>query len=490
MAKVRSEVGFTEARGADPISLDLREWIQTVKALGELREVSGADRDVDIGPLTQTAEGLADGGPALLFDRIVGFPKGFRILTNANNSIRRFACTSALEDCFSVRDAIQSWRQLTTKLRPMPPIEVKVGPITDNVIEGPNIDLNIFPTPKWHAHDGGRYIGTGDVVITNDPESGKVNLGTYRMMIISRDSLAGWIANGKHAALHRDKYFERGKPCPVVVSCGHHPLYLLAGASGMREDLTELDIVGSIAGRGVEVVRGLHTGLPIPANSEIAIEGEFSHHETVTEGPFGEWTGYYASPSRAEPILKVKAIYFRNEPIILGSPPSKPSPSNIQNRIQRSIAIEDHLLSCGLPGIKGVWLHQPGGTRYFLAISIKQNYPGHAKQVAMAALGGKNSNYLGRFVVVVDDDIDVTDLNDVLWAVSTRCDPKEAISIIDGFWTSPLDPAIPWETKKTSSRAVIDACWPYERLPNVPRSCNITPEEKEQMQRKWKLSNS
>ena len=166
------------------------------------------------------------------------------------------------------------------------------------------------------------------------------------------------------------------------------------------------------------------------------------------EGPFGEWTGYYASPSRAEPIIKVKAIYFRNDPIILGSPPSKPSPSNIQNRIQRSIAIEDHLKSCGLPGIKGVWLHEPGGTRYLLAISIKQNYPGHAKQVAMAALGSKNSNYVGRFVIVVDDDIDVTDLNDVMWAASTRCDPKEAISIIDGFWTSPLDPAIPWEVKK------------------------------------------
>ena len=487
MAKAHANIGVSEQRSFDSPTLDLRDWIQKVKAFGELREVLGADRDVDIGPLTQTAEGMANGGPALLFDRIIGFPSGFRILTNANNSIRRFSCTSGFEECLSIRDAIQSWRRLTTSLKSMPPVEVEDGPVTENVVEGSNIDLSIFPTPQWHAYDGGRYIGTGDVVITTDPVSGKVNLGTYRMMIIGKNTLAGWIANGKHAALHREKYFEQGKPCPVVVSCGHHPLYLLAGASGMRQDLSELDIVGSIAGRAVEVIRGRHTGLPIPANSEIAIEGEFLPNETVIEGPFGEWTGYYASPSRAEPILKVKSLYFRNDPIILGSPPSKPSPSNIQNRIQRSIAIEDHLLSCGLPGIKGVWLHQPGGTRYFLAISIKQNYPGHAKQVAMSALGGKNSNYLGRFVVIVDDDIDVTDLNDVLWAVSTRCDPKDAISIIDGFWTSPLDPAIPWETKKTSSRAVIDACWPYERLPNVPKSCNITAEEKEQMQKKWKL---
>jgi 4-hydroxy-3-polyprenylbenzoate decarboxylase len=469
-------------------SLDLRDWIHTAKTLGELRELVGADRDVDIGPLTQTAESLPNGGPALLFDQIVGFPKGFRILTNANNSIGRFACTSFIKDCFSVKDAIHSWRKLTGKLTAMPPVEIQEGPITENIIEAPDIDLDLFPTPKWHSHDGGRYIGTGDVVITSDPETGRVNLGTYRMMIVNQNTLAGWIAQGKHAAQHRQRYFERGKPCPVVVSCGHHPLFLLAGASGIREDLTELEIVGSIVGHGVEVIRGRHTGLPIPAQAEIAIEGEFSPTETVMEGPFGEWTGYYASPSRAEPIIKVKAIYFRNDPILLGSPPSKPSPSNIQNRIQRSIAIEDHLKSCGLPGIKGVWLHQPGGTRYLLAISIKQNYPGHAKQVAMAALGGKNSNYVGRFIIVVDDDIDVTDLNDVLWAASTRSDPKEAISIIDGFWTSPLDPAIPWEVKKTSSRAVIDACWPYERLPNVPKSCNITPEHKEHMQKKWKLS--
>ena len=140
---------------------------------------------------------------------------------------------------------------------------------------------------------------------------------------------------------------------------------------------------------------------------------------------------------------------------------------------------------CGIPGIKGAWLHLPGGTRYLLAISIKQQYPGHTKHVAMAVLGSKNSNYVGRFVIIVDEDIDVTDLNDVLWAVCTRCDPKDQLTIIDGFWTAPLDPVISSNITRTTSRAIIDACWPYERLNDVPKSCSLSSEEKDGVLKKW-----
>jgi 4-hydroxy-3-polyprenylbenzoate decarboxylase len=138
-----------------------------------------------------------------------------------------------------------------------------------------------------------------------------------------------------------------------------------------------------------------------------------------------------------------------------------------------------------VPGITGAWLHLPGGSRYFFAISIKQQYVGHARQVAMSVLGMRQSNYAGRFVVVVDDDIDVTDINDVLWAVCTRCDPKIGMSIIDGFWSSALDPAVPIDSGRTASRMVIDACWPFERLPNVPKTCFIRPEQKDEMLKKW-----
>ncbi len=464
---------------------DLRDWIRKVKEVGELREVFGADRDKDIGPITQTAEMMSDGGPALLFDEIEGYPKGFRILTNANNSLRRFSYSSCIEECTSIRESVQNWRRLLGKLRQVPPVEVPSGPILENVLEGGDVDVDLFPTPLWHPHDGGRYIGTGDAVITRDPEHGQINLGTYRIMTVGRDRLVGSIARGKHGDVHCKKYFDKGLPCPVVISVGHHPLYLLAGAAGLRDDLSELDIIGSIFGHSVEVVSGRHTGLPIPADAEIAIEGELSPTETMMEGPFGEWTGYYATPAKPVPIIKVKAIYFRNDPIILGSPPSRPSPSNLQNRILRSIGIEDHLRMCGIPGIKGAWLHLPGGTRYLLAISIKQQYPGHTKQVAMAVLGSKNSNYVGRFVIIVDEDIDVTDLNDVLWAVCTRCDPKDQLTIIDGFWTAPLDPVITSNITRTTSRAIIDACWPYERLNDVPKSCSLSSEEKDGVLKKW-----
>jgi 4-hydroxy-3-polyprenylbenzoate decarboxylase len=466
--------------------LDLRDWISRMVAVDEVRNVRGAHRDDDVGPLTQATEGFAGGGPALLFDDIVGYPRGFRILTNVNNSVRRLSCSSFLADCDSMPDLVQGWRRIIRELRAVPPVDVGEGPILENVHEGSDIDLEIFPTPRWHPNDGGRYIGTGDAIITRDPDTGRINVGTYRMMLAGKNSLVGSVVRGKDGDNHRKRYFDKNLCCPVVMSFGHHPLFSLVGASGLREDLSEFDIIGSIVGGGVQVIRGKHTGLPIPAHSEIAIEGEFSPTESISEGPFGEWTGYYASPARKEPIVEVKAIYFRNNPIILGMPPSKPNPSYIQTRILRSIAIEDHLKTCGIPGVKAVWLHLPGGPRYFVAISIRQLYPGHPKQVAAAVLGLRNSNYAGRFVVIVDDDIDVTDLNEVLWAICTRCDPKDGINVIDGFWTSPLDPAVPWESKQTGSRAIIDACWPYSRLSSVPKTCSISKEQRDAMLNKWR----
>ena len=210
---------------------DLREWLQHVEEMGELRRVTGADRDVDLGPLSQSVEQLPNGGPALLFDEIHGFPKGFRILTNANNTMARFGYTCGLEECTSINQAVMHWRSLLKKLTRVPIVPVDNGPVLDNILEGSDIDLELFPTPKWHHHDGGRYIGTGGVVITRDPADGELNFGTYRMMVAAKDRITGLIAHGKHGDLHRRKYFEKNQPCPAVISCGHHPIYLVAGAS-------------------------------------------------------------------------------------------------------------------------------------------------------------------------------------------------------------------------------------------------------------------
>ena len=166
---------------------------------------------------------------------------------------------------------------------------------------------------------------------------------------------------------------------------------------------------------------GKSTGLPIHANAEVVIEGEVLPDTHIKEGPYGEWTGYYASGERTEQVLRVNRLMYRDRPIITGAPSSRP-PGGADDGLIRSAFIWDYMEKAGVPDVRGVALYQG---RFFSAISIKQRYPGHAKQAACIAAQCATGAYLGRYVVVVDDDIDVYDINDVLWALGTRSDPSE-----------------------------------------------------------------
>jgi UbiD family decarboxylase len=187
------------------------------------------------------------------------------------------------------------------------------------------------------------------------------------------------------------------------------------------------------------------------------------------EGPFGEWTGYYASGVRQEVTIKVKAIYHRHDPIILSAPPLKPPNGNsFYGAVMRSAKLKRDLQMSGVPDVVDVWFPEEGGGRFLCVVSIKQRYPGHARQVGLLAMANPSSAYMGRYVIVVDDDIDVTDLSDVIWAVITRTDPAKSIDLVRRLWSGPLDPVLTKEDANVSSRAIIDACRPYERLSTFP----------------------
>lgn len=165
--------------------------------------------------------------------------------------------------------------------------EVGDGPILENTLHGSEIDLDIFPTPKWHEEDGGRYIGTGDIVVTSDPDNGQINVGTYRMMNQERDKIGLYISPGHHGRIHRDKYFAAGKPMPVVAVFGMDPLLFAAGGLGLPISTNEFEWVGAARGSPVEVIRGPKTGLPIPADAEIAVEG-FVHSASIAYSGVGD----------------------------------------------------------------------------------------------------------------------------------------------------------------------------------------------------------
>ena len=428
----------------------------------------------------------AEGSPAVLFDNIPGYPPGHRVLVNSFGSLRRVALTLGLPADAHPKDLLGKWRETLAGLKPIPPSFVDDGPIMENVKRGDDVDVLEFPTPKWHEADGGRYIGTGSCNITKDPEDGWVNLGTYRVMVHDSKRVGFYISPGKHGRIHRDKYFSRGEPCPVAVATGVPPALYLGCCTEIPYGLSEYDWAGGIAGDPVRVIRGKVTGLPIPADAEIVLEGFAYPQERLVEGPFGEWTGYYASASREEPVIDVKAIYFRNNPIIFGSPPSRPPDEQSRYRsLVRSAMVWDDVEKAGVPDVTGVWCHAAGGSRLFVVISIKQRYPGHARQAGHVAAMCHAGAYLGRYVVVVDDDIDVTDLEEVIWAMSTRADPSGAIDVINRAWSGPLDPAIHPDHKGFNSRAIIDACRPYEWRDRFPKVNEPSPEVKRKSLEKW-----
>jgi 4-hydroxy-3-polyprenylbenzoate decarboxylase len=465
---------------------DLREFISSLEQINEIRTVRGADWNLEIGTIAEID--YETRGPALLFDEICGYPKGFRILTNAMDTLRRSLLAVDLPIGLDTDKAFSEFEKKRSDYRSVPPREVADGPIFENVFQGDQIDLWKFPTPKWHEEDGGRYIGTGCMVFMRDPDTAKVNFGCYRVMVHDRKIAGLYCSPGRTGTMIRKKYWERGQSCPVAVAFGAEPVMFLGAAHylGQRLGLTKYECVGHVRGAPVEVVRETTTGLPIPAAAEIVIAGDVPPPEVESrpEGPMGEWTGYFGHGTRPEPVIRVQALYHRNDPIILGMPPFRyRGATNHFGIPTRAINLRDKLQKAGVEEVLDAWpLAIPG----VIVIQIRQRYPGHAMKAALAA----STDYMGRFIVVVDEDINPRDPEDVLWAIGTRCDPQTAITTVGGCPSSALDPRIPPEQKEkgdfTSSRAILIACKPYEWIDKFPATNAASPELRKRVLDKWK----
>jgi 4-hydroxy-3-polyprenylbenzoate decarboxylase len=482
-------VGTNTNVGARMTYEDMREWIKEAEKLGEVKVVDGLSWESDIGEVAEVV--LHDeNAPCIIFDNVQGCPPGFRMLINFFAGKRRNMTMGFPTDWnkLELTDAVHKHMK---SVKPIPHKIVKSGPILENVLEGDDIDVEKFPAPMWHDQDGGRYIGTGSYNITRDPDSGWINIGTYRVMIQGKNEVGFYISPGKHGRIHRDKYEANGESMPACIVLGGDLMAFLMGCTEMPPNENELDILGGYRGHAIECIEGKHTGLPFPANAEIVLEGFIHPNNRKLEGPFGEWTGYYGSDVRPEPLMEIKAIYHRNDPIILGCPPLRPPDELARYRaVTRSAALKENIIKAGVPDVQGVWAHECGTARMLLGISIKQRYPGHAMQTGHVAAMCHLGAYAGKYVVVVDDDIDVSNLEELIWAMITRSDPATSIDIIHNCWSTPLDPRIPPEEKAkgnlTNSRAIIDACRPFHWRDEFP-AVNSPPAEKmREIAEKWK----
>jgi 4-hydroxy-3-polyprenylbenzoate decarboxylase len=463
---------------------DLRAFIAEVDKLGVLRRVDGADPRFELGGITEVAAGQPD-CPALLFDRIKGYAPGFRVFTNATTSPQRAAFALGLDPALRPLDALKAWmvKRQTLKLRA--PVMVKDAPVLENSDSDAKVDLAKLPAPYWHAQDGGPYIGTGSIVIMRDPDGGWINASIYRVQVHGKTKVTiQFDHQGRHGAIIARKYWDQGKPCPVAVVNGEHPALFVAGFEYLPTGSSEYDFAGAIKGAPVEVFAGPVTGLPLPAHAEIILEGDLlpESQETLPEGPFGEFTGYYGADKRPCPVMDVKAIHHRKDPILLGSPPMKPPRFHFGLPF-RAAGIWSNLESAGVTDVVGVWQHV---AQLMTVVAIRQRYDGHAKRAALIAAA---NSYMGRLVVVVDDDVDPSNLADVMWAVTTRCEPSEQIDIVRNAWSSALDPRIPPEDKMkgitSHSKAIIEACRPFAWLDKFPPTSAISQEDARAIEAKW-----
>ncbi|MEJ3744416.1 UbiD family decarboxylase [Actinomycetes bacterium KLBMP 9797] len=469
--------------------LSLRTFISAVEEFGELSRVPGASWDLEIGAIAELSY-RAPRPLALLFSDIPGYPTG-RVLTGSTGSARRLGHALRLGADLDDAALVEALRGKPTEWAagaaryPVRPVDD--APLLANEVPGDQVDLLAFPVPRWHAHDGGRYIGTGCFVVTSDPETGVHNGGCYRMEVQDEGRSATIAAvPGKHGAQDIARWFAREGRAPVTVSFGHDPLLLIVGGTEVPRGVSELAYAGAVLGERVPVVYGPDTGLPIPAGSELAIEGWLRPDLTREEGPFGEWTGYYSGKRRPDLAMEITRLYHRDDPILLGAPPGRPPHDySYMRTVMKSAMIHDELVATGVPGVTGAWAHEAGGGRLFIAVAIEQRHAGHARQVGYLAAQLPAAAYMNRYVVVVDDDIDPANLEQVVWAMSTRTDPAQDIEILKRSWGSKLDPMLPEGAPLHNSRAVIDACRPWERLTTFPKVAQSDPDYLASVHARW-----
>ena len=468
---------------------DLRLFLELARAEGELETIRGADPHLEMGALYELSLEQED-PPVLLFEAIEGCDPGHRVIANVR-SARLFHEGRGLE-------RVQQYRRARRhKLEPIPPRLVNTGPVLENVRRGAEVDVTRFPAPKWHEGDGGKYIGTECLIVTKDPDSDWVNLGTYRVQVQDAKTLSVSIEPGKDGDRIRRKYWAMGKPCPMAISVGQAPILGEVAASTYGHNVGEYDVAGGRIGRPIAVVQGPLTGLALPADAELVFEGFMPppEEEARAEGPFGEWPGYYGSNIRPQPVLRVGAIYHRDDPIVVAQPPAKPTKPGTYygtagTALLRAANLWDELEAAGVPGIKGVWKLPGGGPRLINVVAIEQLHAGHAKMAGLVATGCGGAAFFGRITIIVDADIDITKPEEVMWALATRWDPKSQTDIIEGCWSGYIDPLLPPAKREsgdiTNSRIIIYAVRPFHWKDDFPKVNAVDPAYAETVRAKWR----
>jgi len=453
---------------------DLREFLSQLEAKGELKRVAA-----EVSPSLEMTEicdrVLRNGGPALLFER----PKGHTIpvLGNLFGTVGRVAAAMGVEDVRNLREVgrllaylkepeppqglADLWEKFPVlkQVLNMAPKERSSAPCQEVVWEGKDVDLARLPVQTCWPGDAGPLITWG-LTVTRGPAKPRQNLGIYRQQVIGPNRvIMRWLPHRGGALDFRDHSLASKAPFPVAVAIGADPATILAAVTPVPDTLGEYQFAGLLRGARTEVVKCIGSDLQVPASAEIVLEG-FIQNETAQEGPHGDHTGYYNEVERF-PVLTIERITMRREPIYhstyTGKPPDEPA--------MLGVALNEvfvPLLQKQFPEIVDFYL-PPEGCSYRLAVvSMRKQYPGHAKRVMFGIWSFLRQFMYTKFIVVCDDDVDVRDWKEVVWAITTRVDPARDTLIAENTPIDYLDFASP--VSGLGSKMGIDATnkWPGE----------------------------
>jgi 4-hydroxy-3-polyprenylbenzoate decarboxylase len=476
---------------------DLREFIGQLESQGELKRIRA-----EVSPRLEMTEicdrVLRSGGPALLFERPAGF--GMPVLANLFGTVRRVAAAMGVADAQALRqvgkmlaflrepeppkglrdlwDKFPVWKQLLN----LPPKVVSSAACHEVVHEGAAVDLARLPVQTCWPGDAGPLITWG-LTVTRGPTKPRQNLGIYRQQVIGRNRvIMRWLAHRGGALDYRDHLAVSKEPFPVAVALGADPATMLAAVTPIPDALSEYQFAGLLRGARTELVKCLGSGLEVPATAEIVLEG-FLGEETAEEGPHGDHTGYYNEVERF-PVMTIERITTRRAPIYhstyTGKPPDEPA--------MLGVALNEvfvPLLQRQFPEIVDFYL-PPEGCSYRLAVvSMKKQYAGHAKRVMFGVWSYLRQFMYTKLIVVCDDDVDVRDWKEVVWAVTTRVDPARDTVVVENTPIDYLDFASP--VSGLGSKMGIDAThkWPGETSRRWGRPIVMDASVKARVDRLW-----
>ena len=483
---------------------DLRFWLDRFERAGELKRVKAeVNWDREIGTIARRS--LTRKGPALLFENVKGYQTTpcTRVATALLSKRTRLAMVLGFPPDTPARELVQHVGQKNRET--VPPEVVRTGPVKEHILRGDEVDLYRFPVPKWHFRDGGRYILTFAGVVTRDPDAGVMNMGVYRGMLGQRNTIPMLIVAGQHGGQTFSKYRQMGRPMPAAAVIGFDPIMDFISGSPVPAGMCEYDVMGGYRGEPLKVVRCETSDLLVPAEAEMVIEGTISPDPATyePEGPFGEYTGHTSDVPTPRPVMTVECITFRGDPILRGTQegtlPGSFSENSMMSSIQRAAIAWNILEQQGVPGVTNVHVHPvTNGTN--ICVQIRKQYQGHAKHVAAALWGSGAAQWRYKHVIVVDDDIDVSDYEQLDWAIAYRVNAgKDDIVIFPGSFGSPTDPSTPLEERDVTklgsgiwNRVLVDATrtWMFDPKPEwggrFPPTVQPAPEDEALVDRRWK----